>query len=55
MLIHGYITYKRGFIQMKNQLSPTEARKRNINLIVWTFSIVVIALVSVVIFAISSI
>ncbi|WP_278046693.1 hypothetical protein [Clostridium sp. DJ247] len=39
---------------MKNQLSPIEARKKNIKITIWTFSVLVMVLVSVVIFAISS-
>jgi hypothetical protein len=40
---------------MKNQLTPIEARKRNTKITIWTFSIVIIALVSAIVFAMSSI
>lgn len=40
---------------MRNQLTPIEARKRNTKITIWTFSIVIITLVSAVVFAISSI
>lgn len=40
---------------MKNQLTPIEARKRNTKIITWFFSILIVALVSVVVFAMSSI
>lgn len=43
------------FTAMKNQLTPIEARKRNTQITIWTFSIVIIALVSIVVFAMSSI
>ncbi len=40
---------------MRNQLTPIEARNRNIKITIWTSSIIIIALVSVIVFAISSI
>jgi hypothetical protein len=43
------------FAAMKNQLTPIEARKRNTTITIWTFSVIIIALVSVVVFAMSSI
>ncbi|KZL89759.1 hypothetical protein [Clostridium magnum] len=39
---------------MKNQLTPIEARKRNTKITIWTCSIAIVALVSAVVFAMSS-
>lgn len=40
---------------MKYQLSPIEARKRNIKITIWTFSITLLILVSAVVYFMSSI
>lgn len=40
---------------MKNQLTPIEARNRSVKITIWTCSIVIIALVSAVVFAMSSV
>lgn len=42
------------FTAMKNQLTPIEARKRNTKITIWTFSIAIVALVSAVVYAMSS-